>query len=114
MNYHRRMPPGADRRLSEDAKKEMNKFSADDVKMAKAFKDMMRHEGFALFQDFLNKKIGERMNTVIGPTQPGAELPAEHTKGTVFGLILARDAIPTIVSGYDEFVRSTGDAEEDE
>jgi hypothetical protein len=55
------------------------------------------------------------MNDLLKPTPFGKELEGEHIKGTVYGLIMARDAIPAIVADYEQFAKTAGiDEEEDD
>lgn len=115
MHSNRRfIPPANGPRMTKEAQQEMKKFNAGDVQRAKAFKELMRMEGFSHFQGLLNSYIEMRVNDLLKPTAFGQELEGEHVKGTVYGLIMARDAIPAIVADYEQFAKTAGIDEEEE
>ena len=109
-----KIAPPTGPRLSEAQKKEMRAFNAEDVKRARAFREMMQTEGWGLFRSLLDAWVNERMNSLIGPTPSGGELVAEHAKGTVYGLIMARDQVPAIVAQFEQFESDTNSGSDKE
>ena len=84
-----------------------------DRKRAQLFEGMMAHPGWQLYVALLNYHIGTRMEALIQPTPSLGELAAEHNKGAVFGLTLARD----LPRGTVEAAKTSGpatDGEDDE
>jgi hypothetical protein len=68
---------------------------AREKRRARLFKEMMETEAWRLYEDLLNHHIGVRTQSVLDPTTPGGELPAEHNKGVAYGIIFCRD-IPRV------------------
>lgn len=103
-----------ERTLTSEAKKEIQSINRDDVKRAKAFKDMIKTEGWAYYQGLINTFIEQRMNAVLQPTSDSQQLASEHVKGAVYGLILARDAVQATVDAVQQIVDAGGEPEDEE
>ncbi len=81
--------------MTDPAKPEDNR--AFDLKRARAFQDMIKTEGWKMYQDLLNTLINEKGLRLMDklPAELNAVERQEHEKGAMNGLILARD-IPSL------------------
>lgn len=62
-----------------------------------AFEGLLKHTGWGVFQELMNSMIEQRAQQILAPagSVDGAML-LEHVKGTMNGLILARD-LPSLI-----------------
>lgn len=81
-----------------------------DKERAAFFETMMQTPGWELYVKLLNHHIQQRMEALIQPTPSLGEMAAEHNKGTVFGLTLARD----LPRGTVEAAKTSGPATDED
>ena len=88
--------------------------TATDIKRARAFEAMVKTEGWHFYTELLTGQINDRMKGILSPTPPGGRDASEHNKGTVFGLLLARD-LPstTIATMKDVMAKFAGELDEE-
>lgn len=101
-----------------EAMREAQKINRADVERFRAFEVMMKTEGWGLYVELLNHHINARMENYLQPTAPGGRDIEQHNKGTVFGLILARDLPSGTVTSMQEAIAASNagnfPAEDDE
>jgi len=90
--------PSADsKRQHEELLKTSREAMAQDRKRRDAFEGLLKHPGWKEFQELLNLMIGERSAELLSPAGSVDKMIAlEFVKGTMNGLILARD-LPKII-----------------
>lgn len=89
--------------MAQDTKEEILKISREndkeDKRRAELFEGLMRAPAFIEYCSLLNKLIEGRGMDILQPANSvDGAFALEHVKGTMFGLILARDLVPVIVT----------------
>ena len=87
-----------------EVQREAAKVNAVDIKRYRAFEAMLKTEGWGFYVELLNYHVNERMKGYLQPTEPGGRDKEQHNKGTVFGLLLARDIPSNTVASMKEVV----------
>lgn len=100
--------------LTPEAAQEIRKYNTQDRQRARDLKDLVRTPGWAAYMKLLDGYIDDRMKDVLAPTPSNGALTSEYVKGTVNGLITARNVVPTIVADYEAFSQSGEDTEEED
>lgn len=77
-----------------------------DRERAEAFGRLVATEAWQWYVELLNNNIGERTAMLLEPVEDGKHLASEHNKGTVYGLIYARDLLPHIIAVAKELKTS--------
>ena len=93
---------------------EARKIELFDRQRAKLFEDLENHGGWKLFLKLLNDRITEIGQEVVAPVgSVDGVLRCEHLKGSMYGLIIARDIVPVTIAAMKDS-RAHGDDDVDE
>jgi len=84
-----------------------------DAKRDRAFRDMVKTEGWEMFRQLLNAHINQRTAKIFEPIEEGKLNDFSHNQGAVFGLIFARDVVGVSIAAADE-MRAASSSEDDE
>lgn len=96
-----------------ELQEERRKLRADAARV-EAFRHLIRQEGWDYFVSLLNAAVTDRMKNVLEPSADGETLKNEHNKGTVYGIIWARDLLPTIIATHEANEASNPTTEDDD
>lgn len=82
-----------------------------DRQRADAFASLLKHPGWKLYVELLGSLIQDRGSLILAPagSVDGAVF-LEHVKGTMNGLILARDLLPAIIQSTPATKQDDDDA----
>lgn len=73
-----------------------------EIKRMRAFEAMTNTEGWKHYQALLNYEINTRAAAAFEPVELGAVLASEHKKGTIYGLIKARDIVAVSIAAVKQ------------
>lgn len=91
-------------RTRDEIQKESRKLTKEDLERVEDFKALVKMPGWNAYQSLLNNQIQSLMMGVLEPTENAAA--SEHKKGTVYGLIKARDLLTVIIAAAEEARKS--------
>lgn len=80
---------------NEEFLKEARRAAKEDLEKVEILGTLIKHSGWDIYIDQLNRMIAERMPTLLTPTTDS--LAGEHNKGAVYGLSLARDCVSNMI-----------------
>lgn len=93
---------------------EAKRILREDRELAELFATFPRNEAWKRYQTLLDKMIQKRTGDLFEPILDGQQLAAEHNKGVIYGLILARDLPTATVNAMKQLANSdpaSGDEE---
>ena len=93
------MANGAPNTISDN---EARKNLSQDIARARDMEAMMNTEGWKQYCLLLNGQIEQRTASLFTPTPVGGRDAEQHNKGTVYGLLYARDLPVTIVKSMKD------------
>lgn len=77
---------------------------AGEVKRMRAFEALVATEGWKEYQLLLASHISTRASVAFEPVELANVLKSEHQKGTIYGLILARDIVGVSIAQVKDAV----------
>lgn len=84
-----------------------------DVKRIRAFKDLVRTDGWKFFQELLNNRVGEMTKDLFNKPLPGGERGEAYDKGLIYGLLWARDLPETTIAAFKDDASEPAEEEKD-
>lgn len=92
--------------MDQDTRK-YSKDELEELKRGRVFKEMIATDGWKLYVQLLNMKMNEFSQNFLNP--PSAEEMPNiardyHIKGTMFGLVWARDIVPTTIAATEQIL----------
>jgi hypothetical protein len=72
-----------------------------DVERVRAFQIMVKSDGWQHYQELLNGKVAGLTQNIFDPPSEASTRVEDHKKGTIFGLLYARD-LPSITIAAHE------------
>lgn len=99
-------------RTIEELVKQSRAALKEDKARAEAFEGLLKHPGWATYQGLLNAILGSMGSDVLAPAQTiDGAVALEYVKGTMRGLILARD-LPSATIESIKGLSTSADGEE--
>lgn len=84
-----------------------------DRELIQLFETLPRNAAFQAYLGLLNRMIEMRGGEILAPAGSiDGVLKGEHVKGSMFGLILARDLVPTMLEQMKRFALAEGDSDD--
>lgn len=88
---------------NEDLATQQRRLQRVDAARIRAFQDMVRTDGWKMFQDLLNGVINERMAMLVTrPAGADAVRGEDYDKGTCYALIWARDLPDVTIQAFKD------------
>ena len=99
--------------MADEMLKDARKQNEADLERVQLFSSLLKHPGWALYEELLNHHINERTAKLFEPIEPGMRDASEHNKGAVYGMIYSRDLLRVTVLASEK-LKSLSTSEDNE